>query len=72
MKTVYEVVLRLRLGEPRDFKIITGENEIFKKGVVFYRQDKEGSFYGPFVTGETYNAYDVKEMLDKKDIFVES
>lgn len=66
----YEVHCNLRHAIPTDFKKLEGNDEIFKTGVVFFKKDVNFNFYGPFVTGEQYSPYDIKELLDEQSIFI--
>lgn len=67
----YSVNCKIRHGIPADFKIQDRlGNEIFRTGVVFFRRDADGEFYGPFVTGKDYDAFAVKELLDNQNIYV--
>ena len=66
----YEMNCRVRHGIPDDFKKIVNGIPVFRTGIVFFKRDKDLDFYGPFVTGDTYDANSIKELMDEKNIFV--
>ena len=71
MKTFnYHVNCKLRDATPSDFKIKINGFETFRKGVVFFKMNANEEFYGPFVTGDLYDPYYIKKLLDEKNIFV--